>query len=211
MMRTRPTTLPGIGPRGKTGRCRGELPPRAPARPEHALALNQLGGMLVLQGRAAEAVEPLRRALALDPTSAILHFQVSLALLVAGTNPAEAAGHLRQAVRLKPDWAAPCNALAWLLATSPDAAVRDTGEALRYAGRAVELSGGADSAVLDTRAAGRSGGGTLHGGGDHSEARARSGAAVRRRFAGGRHCRASPSLRARDGLRRARGFGSRSR
>lgn len=45
------------------------------------------------------------------------------------------------------------NDLAWLLATSPDAAVRDGAQAVRYAKAANALSGGRDAAILDTLAA----------------------------------------------------------
>jgi len=43
--------------------------------------------------------------------------------------------------------------VAWVLATSPDAAIRDGGEALAFAVRALELSGGQDAQVLDALAA----------------------------------------------------------
>jgi hypothetical protein len=42
---------------------------------------------------------------------------------------------------------------AWVLATSPDASIRDGGEALALALRAVEISGGSDAGMLDTLAA----------------------------------------------------------
>jgi tetratricopeptide (TPR) repeat protein len=122
-------------------------------KPDYIEALNELGGVLVLQGRMEEAVEQLRKALALAPTNSDLHFRVSLALLLRGGHASEAVSHLRQAVRYRPDWPEPLNALAWLLATSPDPAIRGAEEALRLAGRAVELTGGRDPKVLDTLAA----------------------------------------------------------
>lgn len=122
-------------------------------KPDYIEALNELGGVLVIQGRIEEALEQLRKALALASTNADLHFRVSLALLLRGGHASEAVNHLRQAVRYRPDWPEPLNALAWLLATSPDPAIRGAEEALRLAGRAVDLTGGRDSKVLDTLAA----------------------------------------------------------
>ena len=43
--------------------------------------------------------------------------------------------------------------MAWILATSPDAKLRNGGEALALAVRAVEISGGNDARTLDTLAA----------------------------------------------------------
>jgi len=61
---------------------------------------------------------------------------------------AEAVSALRQALELKPDWAAALADLAWLLATSPEAKVRDGAEAVRLAQRAVELTGRTDVKAL---------------------------------------------------------------
>ena len=47
-----------------------------------------------------------------------------------------------QAVRLKPDWPEALNDLAWILATHPQAKIRNGPEAVRLAKRASELSGG---------------------------------------------------------------------
>jgi Flp pilus assembly protein TadD len=45
------------------------------------------------------------------------------------------------------------NQVAWVLATSPDASVRNGAEAVKMATRAVELSGGREPDTLDTLAA----------------------------------------------------------
>lgn len=121
--------------------------------PHDVRALDALGGALVMQGRPGEAVERFRAALSAAPDDPNLHYRYSMALLVRGGSAGEAAGHLREAIRLNPDWPQPLNALAWLLATSPDLSVRDGAEALRLASRAVELTGSRDPLLLDTRAA----------------------------------------------------------
>ena len=120
--------------------------------PRDVRSLDELSGALVMQGRTDEAIDRFRAALAIAPDDASLHFRISMALLMRGSG-AEAVGHLREAIRLSPDWPQPLNALAWLLATSPDPSVRDGEEALRLASRAVELTASRDPQVLDTQAA----------------------------------------------------------
>jgi tetratricopeptide (TPR) repeat protein len=121
--------------------------------PNDATAQNELGGVLVLLGRNQEAVDHLQAALARAPGNAQLHFRVASALLLLGAHTQEAVDRLREAIRLEPAWPAPYNALAWLLATSSEAAIRDGAEAVRLAARAVELTQGRNPQVLDTLAA----------------------------------------------------------
>jgi hypothetical protein len=66
---------------------------------------------------------------------------------------AQAPANWRAAVELRPNDAEALRRAAWALATSPDAAIRNGDDALRFAVRAVELSGGKDAYVLDTLAA----------------------------------------------------------
>ena len=66
---------------------------------------------------------------------------------------ANARSHLAEAVRLKPDYVDALNDLAWILATSADAKLRDAKEALRLARHAAELTGQKDAGILETLAA----------------------------------------------------------
>ena len=59
----------------------------------------------------------------------------------------------REAVRLNPDLAVVKNNLAWLLATHPDAAVRNGSEAVRLAKNLARATSFNQHAVLDTLAA----------------------------------------------------------
>ena len=52
----------------------------------------------------------------------------------------EAISHYQKALQIKPDFLDVLNNLAWLLATSPDAHIRDGVQAVKYAGRACELT-----------------------------------------------------------------------
>jgi len=73
--------------------------------------------------------------------------------LLRGGHAPEAIAHLRDSMRLGNAWPESVNALAWLLATSPDPSVRSPEEALALAHQAVAMTGGNDARVLDTFAA----------------------------------------------------------
>src|SRR5262245_7264882 len=122
-------------------------------KPGDVDALSQLGTLLAARGEVGQAIELARTAVALAPLDARAHFILAMALLQSGGAGSEVIAHLRDAVRYGPDRADACNQLAWLLATSPDPALLDPGEALRLSNRAVELTGRQDPNVLDTRAA----------------------------------------------------------
>ena len=55
----------------------------------------------------------------------------------------------------QPQLVAAQNSFAWLLATHPDESLRDGEEALRWAQRAVDATGGKVHTILDTLAAAR--------------------------------------------------------
>lgn len=68
-------------------------------------------------------------------------------------NRAEAVAHLRNIAEQRPQWKEPINNLAWLLATSTDAKVRDATGALTWALQTVRVSPTNDFSALDTLAA----------------------------------------------------------
>lgn len=82
----------------------------------------------------------------------ILHVDYAAALLHLG-RLAEAVNQLNEALRLKPDSTLAMNNLAWLLATSPDASVRDGARAVRLAERACEITGYQQTILVGTLAA----------------------------------------------------------
>ena len=77
---------------------------------------------------------------------------LALSLILAGTNHEDARSATRL-IRACPKDAALLNDTAWILATSPEASLRNGVEAVELAQRAVELSGGQEPAILDTLAA----------------------------------------------------------
>jgi tetratricopeptide (TPR) repeat protein len=121
-------------------------------KPDYALAHNNLGNVLVGRGKRGEALEHFREALRLDPSNAEAHYNVGSVLRSWG-DLAEAVVQFRRALELKPDWIPAVASLAWLLATAPDAALRDPDQAVRFAERAAELTARRDASALDVLAA----------------------------------------------------------
>jgi len=121
-------------------------------KPDYALAHNNLVNVLLRRENAGEALEHFREAVRLDPSNAEAHYNVGSVLRSRG-DLSEAVGQFRQAVQLKPDWIPAVASIAWLLATAPDAALRDANEAIRFAERAADLTGRHDASALDILAA----------------------------------------------------------
>lgn len=119
--------------------------------PPNAQAHLNLGRALALKGRWAEAEEHYATSLRLKP-AADTRLQYA-ALLGHNGKAREAADQYRQVLAAQPDQAEALNALAWLLATSRDDAVRNGAEAVRLAERARELARGRDASVEGTLAA----------------------------------------------------------
>ena len=114
----------------------------------------RLGMALQTQGRVEEAIRHYRRALRIEPHSehsGSLHYTLGTAFKGLG-RPRDAIRHLEEAMRLKEDWYAP-NALAWVLATEADNALRNPRRAVELAQRAAQLTQHNNPDVLDTLAA----------------------------------------------------------
>jgi len=120
--------------------------------PEHPDANATLGAALARGGRGAQALAYLERAIASGKAPAIAYAALADVRAASG-RPADAVLAGREALRRNPDlgWAA--NNLAWLLATSPDPALRDPAEAVRVAERAATRSEAPSPDLLDTLAA----------------------------------------------------------
>jgi tetratricopeptide (TPR) repeat protein len=107
--------------------------------PDNAKAHNNLGSALLQKGKVDEAIVHFQKALQLNPDFADAHYNLGNILLQKG-RVEEAITHLQKALQIKPDSLDILNNLAWLLATSPDAHIRDGVQAVKYAGRACELT-----------------------------------------------------------------------
>ncbi|HEY3444519.1 MAG TPA: tetratricopeptide repeat protein [Paludibaculum sp.] len=122
------------------------------AKPDLAEARSNLALILLQTGELAEAGRLFQEILAADPTSMEALVNLGGVYLVQG-DYAAAVRTLREARRLEPDRQPVLGNLAWLLATCPDANVRNGAEAATLAERAAELTRRADPVILDTLAA----------------------------------------------------------
>jgi protein O-mannosyl-transferase len=107
---------------------------------------------LIRAGRFADAATTAETAVKMDPRNAQAQNNLATALAKQG-KPTEAIGHYREAMRLMPGWPPAERRLAWVLATYPDASVRNASEAVTLARHANERTNDRDPEILDTLAA----------------------------------------------------------
>lgn len=120
--------------------------------PDHFLARYSLGHALLEKGELDGAIQVCRSALLLSPSDADCHTALAIALEEKG-NPAEAIQHYQKALELAPSSIPTLTNLAWLLATSPDASLRNGLKAVQLAKQADRLVGGTNTIVSRTLAA----------------------------------------------------------
>jgi len=116
------------------------------------VACYNLGSALFQKGRVDEAITYYQKALQINPDCSEAHNNLGEALCQKGKVD-EAIVHFQKALENQPDNAEAHNNLAWLLATSPDAHVRDGVQAVKYAGRACELTHYGVTTLVGTLAA----------------------------------------------------------
>ncbi len=120
-------------------------------KPGSADVQQAYAGALLEQGRVVEALPHLREAVRLEPR---LELRLRLAgLLHAVGNFSEAAEQYRAILNRMPDSVEALNNLAWLLATCPDAGVRNGTNAVQLAGQACRLTGEKKAGIVGTLAA----------------------------------------------------------
>jgi Flp pilus assembly protein TadD len=120
-------------------------------KPGQVETLQAYGGALAAQGRLEEAVRHVSEAVRLKPDP---DTRLQLAPLLAALGQArEAVIQCRAVLASKPDSTAALNNLAWLLATSSDATVRDGAEAVRLAEHACRLTDDKEAVMVGTLAA----------------------------------------------------------
>jgi Flp pilus assembly protein TadD len=107
---------------------------------------------LLKKARLDDAIAAYEEALKSRSTYPEVENNIGLALLQKG-RPSEAIVHWQNALALRPRSLELLNNLAWVLATFPDAWIRNGGQALALAKRANELAGHNNPAILRTLAA----------------------------------------------------------
>jgi len=110
------------------------------------------GCLLLTNGLAGKAVPHLQKALQILPEIPEFHYKLGNAFMQTG-RAEEAIRQYEESLRLRPNYIEAGVNLAWILACSPDAAVRDGARAVQLALRADQLSGGKDPRVAGTLAA----------------------------------------------------------
>ncbi len=120
--------------------------------PDQVAAYNARGNDYAKQGDYTKAFAAYNRAIELDPDNAVLYSNRGLTYHDQG-NDALALQDLNHSIQLDPKYKPAYNELAWLLATSPLANLRDGKKAVEYATKACELSEWKDPHIVDTLAA----------------------------------------------------------
>jgi Flp pilus assembly protein TadD len=138
--------------KGLLGDAIGHYEKAEKLRPDYGDAYFNLGSVLFRQGRIGEAAAQWQKALAIQPNDPGLHTVLGNAFLKRGL-PKDAIAEYEHATRISSQDPLARNNLAWLLATSSDASIRDGNRAIALAEQAVQLSGGKDPTYLRTLAA----------------------------------------------------------
>ena len=137
---------------GKLTEALAELQKAVDRNPSYAAGRNNLALVLQSMGRVDQAIDQWEIALKLNAASGAAHNNLAAALASQGQRAA-ALAHWRAGLRLEPDRVTALKGAAWILATAPDAKLRDGRQAVAWAQRAAELSGESDAAALDVLAA----------------------------------------------------------
>jgi tetratricopeptide (TPR) repeat protein len=121
-------------------------------QPNYANAYYNRGSVLLAEGRIDEAIADWEKTLQLQPNDADAHTGLGNAYLRKGLVQ-EAIAHYKEASALAPEDPHSRNNIAWVLATTSDASLRDGSRAVEFAEQAVQLSGGREPQFIRTLAA----------------------------------------------------------
>ncbi len=111
-----------------------------------------LGNALMQKGRLDDAATQYQQALQIKPDYAPAHVSLGIVLVQTG-RAGEAIAHIHQALQVEPANPGFQNNLAWILATCPEASLRDGNKAVKLARQANTLTGGENPVILHTLAA----------------------------------------------------------
>ncbi len=121
-------------------------------RPDYGDTYYNFGSVLFQQGRIDDAIAQWQKALAIQPNDAAAHTSLGNAFLQKGW-PEKAIVHYQKALQIDPREANAGNNMAWVLATSSDASIRNGAMAVSLAGQAIEISDGKNAIFFRTLAA----------------------------------------------------------
>ena len=121
-------------------------------RPDYKEAHVTLASALLRKAQLDEAIAHCQSVLQINPDNAAAHFNLGLAFSQKGKED-QALAEFQKALQMQPDSPLFLNRVAWIMATSQQALLRNGAEATRLARRANDLSGGQNPALLATLAA----------------------------------------------------------
>ena len=136
-------------------------------RPDYMEAHFNLGNILIRQKQWDAALSHYAEVLRLKPDFVDAHVNMGIAL-AQQSKTSEAIPHYRAALQLDPRSAMALKKLAWILATNPDARLRNGAEAVQLSSTALEVIGTTDAMTWDIRGAAR-GSWTIRGSGERGE------------------------------------------
>jgi Flp pilus assembly protein TadD len=122
-------------------------------KPDDAVLMGQLGMLYLAAKQPRQAIKRFTRSIELDDTNFASWRGRSDAEISIGDHKA-ARADLEKALELEPDDSGVLNNLAWLLATSPDEALRDGKRAIELAKKACEGTTWKQPHIISTLAAG---------------------------------------------------------
>ncbi len=137
---------------GRTNDGIAELKKAILLKPGDVATQSKLVDALVQSGKADDAVAAAEDFVKADEADAHAHFLLGWSCQKA-KQPDKALNNYKEALRLSPDTPECINAVAWVLATSPEPSLRDGHEAVQLASRACALTKNRNPALLDTLAA----------------------------------------------------------
>jgi protein O-mannosyl-transferase len=120
--------------------------------PKQASVHSSLGVALLETGQAEESLAHLQAALKIDPENGEAHYNLGNTFLQM-RRAQEALAEYERAVQINPDDTEALNNMAWVLATWPDALIRDGNKAVAAAERADILTNGRSPIISATLAA----------------------------------------------------------
>jgi tetratricopeptide (TPR) repeat protein len=120
--------------------------------PNLAEAWNYLGNTYLAKGLPDQATDCYRQAVKLDPV--FIYYSIALATLLNQSGGfAEEIAVYQASIKHTPNSSLICNNLAWLLATCPDAKLRDGPQAVSLSEHACAMSENKDPVFIGTQAA----------------------------------------------------------
>jgi tetratricopeptide (TPR) repeat protein len=120
--------------------------------PDYAAGLRNLATIYRSSGDGDRARSACRKVLEINPDDVQAHCLLGV-LFRDQAKDQEAVTHWREALRLQPDQVPVLTQIAWVLAASSAASVRNGNEAVELAERAIQLSGSESASLLDVLAA----------------------------------------------------------